>query len=102
MAGAVANTPDPLRDYNGGVDTINSMRDMINKARRENGEKPVEVDHQAIKANEKKFSEITSDIAQMDFKKWLALTIAGFTSFHFGSSFSTRAMANITIRSFCN
>lgn len=77
MVSAV-NTPDPLRDYNGSLENLKAMKDMVRKEQLAKGEKPADVDHKAIAENEKKFAQITNDVAQMDFQKWLKLTIAGF------------------------
>ena len=78
MTGFAGTAHDPMRDYNGSIENLAHHRDTVHKSIRAAGGKVAEVNHKAIAANEKKYTDQTDDIAQMDFKKWIQLTIAGF------------------------
>ncbi len=77
-SGLAGTANDPMRDYNGSIENLAHIRDNVNKGIRAAGGKVTEVDHKAIADNEKKYADVTDDVAKMDFKKWIQLTIAGF------------------------
>ena len=78
MTALAGTANDPMRDYNGGIENLAHIRDTVNKGIRAAGGKVTQVDHKAIADNEKRYADVTDDVAQMDFKKWIQLTIAGF------------------------
>lgn len=76
MAGATAPTAvfNPLRDLTGDLDSLKRNEHIVRKS--EPG--LAHVDAEIISDNAKKYADQNQDIAKMNFKDWLELTIASF------------------------
>lgn len=70
----VSQGDDKLSDY-----VFDGVRHrMEDQRRKELGKNFVDYDRDAVAANAKKYENVTKDVADMDFQKWLQITIAGF------------------------
>jgi len=75
---AATATAHMMRDYDGGMDALRRNQFLVEQKQRNNGEKPVSFDKEAVAANAKQYADQNQDIAEMNFEDWLKLTVASF------------------------